>query len=210
MKHVTGLVFGFAAALALAAPAFAADPPANAQPQMPQSGNPGAFASNEAPPTVPPAGPGVFQAQKRGANGFHLVLTGHKFVSRHAAELYLAYRASEITAEQKGSWFTFTESRAKGDSAPVPKRDPAANRFSFRMEFFRPVWRYKTGSSPEWKRWSPFSGVAFPENELKSASVYELSADITVRKGFMDDADPLAFEAGAVNDFLVNQVSPPQ
>jgi hypothetical protein len=211
MKHVTGLVFTFAAALALTAPAFAADPPAKTNAQgMPLPGNPGAFASNEAPPTVPPAAPGVFQVQKRGANRFHLVLTGHKFVSRHAAELYLAYRASEITAEQKGSWFTFTESRTKGDTAPVPKRDPAANRFSFRMEFFRPVWRYKTSAAAEWKRWSPFSGVAFPENELKNASVYELSADITVHKGFMDDADPLAFEAGAVNDFLVNQVSPPQ
>jgi hypothetical protein len=37
-----------------------------------------------------------------------------------------------------------------------------------------------------------------------------VSADIVVHKGPMDDADPLAFEAGAVNDFLVNQVSPPQ
>ena len=78
------------------------------------------------------------------------------------------------------------------------------------MDYFRPVWRYKTGAGPNWKRWSPFSGVAFPESELKSASTYEVSADIVVHKGFMDDADPLAFEAGAVNDFLVNQVSPPQ
>jgi hypothetical protein len=125
MKHVTGLVFTFAAALALTAPAFAADPPAKTNAQgMPLPGNPGAFASNEAPPTVPPAAPGVFQVQKRGANRFHLVLTGHKFVSRHAAELYLAYRASEITAEQKGSWFTFTESRTKGDTPPCPSAIP--------------------------------------------------------------------------------------
>jgi len=26
----------------------------------------------------------------------------------------------------------------------------------------------------------------------------------------MDDADPLAFEAGALSDLLVNQVSPPK
>jgi hypothetical protein len=29
-------------------------------------------------------------------------------------------------------------------------------------------------------------------------------------KGNMNDADPLAYDAGAVDDWLVNQVSPPQ
>jgi hypothetical protein len=199
------MILTFTAALALAAPVYAADPP----PSAPASQNPGAAAS-ETPPMVPPAAPGVFTAQKKGANGFHLVVTGHKFTSRQDIEFYLAYRASEITTQQKGSWFTLTENRAKGDTAPPSKRDPAGLRYSFRMDHFRPIWRYKTGASPNWKRWSPFSGVAFPESELKSASAYEVSADIVVHKGFMDDADPLAFEAGAVNDFLVNQVSPPQ
>ena len=205
MKHKIGMVLGLTTVLALAAPSFAADPPASAAAAQ----NPGAAAS-ETPPMVPPAGPGVFTATKKGANGFHLVVTGHKFTSRHDIEFYLAYRASEITQEQKGSWFTVSESRTKTDTAPVPKRDPAANRFSFRMEYFRPVWRYKTSAAGEFKRWSPFSGAAFPESDLKGASTYEASIDIVVRKGFMDDADPLAFEAGAVNDFLVNQVSPPQ
>lgn len=205
MKQTFGMVLGLAWVTALAMPAFAADPPAAA----PASQNASAAAS-ETLPSVAPAAPGVFSATKKGANGFHLVVTGRKFTSRQDIEFYLAYRASEIATEQKGNWFTVTESRAKGDTAPVPKRDPAANRFSFRMEFFRPVWRYKSGASAEWKRWSPFSGVAFPESELKAASNYEASVDIVVRKGPMDDADPLAFEAGAVNDFLVNQVSPPQ
>jgi len=30
-----------------------------------------------------------------------------------------------------------------------------------------------------------------------------------LHKGQMNDADPLAYEAGAVDDWLVNQVSPP-
>lgn len=53
-----------------------------------------------------------------------MMLTGQKFLSRHAAELYSAYRASEETSEQKGSWFTFTESRPKGDGVPAPKAIP--------------------------------------------------------------------------------------
>lgn len=202
MKY--GIGFGLAAALVLASPLRAAETPAS----PPASQNAGA-ATSETPPTVAPAAPGVFTAQKKGANGFHLVIKGHKFTSRHDIELYMAYRASEITMDAKANWFTLVESRSKGDTAPPSKRDPAGLRYSFRMDYFRPVWSFKTGAGAA-KRWSPFSGVAFPDAEAKASSSYEVTADIVVHKGPMDDADPLAFEAGAVNDFLVNQVSPPQ
>ena len=39
---------------------------------------------------------------------------------------------------------------------------------------------------------------------------FEVGAEIVVHKGPMDDADPLAFEAWALSDLLVNQVSPPK
>jgi hypothetical protein len=202
MKYVIGLSFGLA--LALATPLSAAPvPPSEAASQSVDA------AASGAPPTVAPAAPGVFTAQKKGANGFHLVIKGHKFTSRRDIELYMAYRASEVTMDAKGNWFTFVENRSKGDTAPPSKRDPAGLRYSFRTDYFRPIWSFKTGAGPA-KRWSPFSGAAFPDADAKASSSYEVSADIVVHKGPMDDADPLAFEAGAVNDFLVNQVSPPQ
>jgi hypothetical protein len=202
MKYGIGLSLGLT--LALATSSYAAPvPPSEAASQSVDA------AASGPPPTVAPAAPGVFTVQKKGANRFHLVIKGHKFTSQRDIELYMAYRASEITQDQKGNWFTFVEDRAKGDTAPPSKRDPAGLRYSFRMDYFRPIWSFKTGTGPA-KRWSPFSGVAFPEAEAKASSSYEVTADIVVHKGPMDDADPLAFEAGAVNDFLVNQVSPPQ
>ena len=161
-------------------------------------------------PEVPAAKPGVFTATKKGANGYHLVVAGHKFSTRADIEKYLAWRAADLTMEQKASWFTFVESRAKGDSAPVPKRDPAGLRYSFRMDYFRPVWRYKVKGSPAWKSWSPFTGAAFITDDPKTITDFEVSADIVLHKGQMDDANPLAFEAGAVSDLLINQVSPPE
>jgi hypothetical protein len=92
----------------------------------------------------------------------------------------------------------------------VPARDPEGPRYSFRMKYFRPVWRYKTAGSAEWTRWSPFSGAPFISVDPKTISDFEVSAEIVVRKGEMDDADPLAFEAWALSDLLVNQVSPPK
>lgn len=159
---------------------------------------------------VPPAGPGVFTAKAAGPNTFQLVVAGHTFTSRGDIEKYLAYRAARHTIEQGGEWFTFKEDRGSGDTAvPVPARDLEGPRYSFRMKYFRPTWRFKTSGSQAWTRWSPFSGAPFSVDP-KTVSDFEVSAEIVVRKGPMDDADPLAFEAWALSDLLVNQVSPPK
>jgi hypothetical protein len=160
---------------------------------------------------VPPAGPGVFTAKPAGPGTFKLVVTGHTFTSRGEIEKYLAYRAARLTIEQGGEWFAFAEDRGKGETGEAaPARDPEGPRYSFRMKYFRPVWRYKTSGSQAWTRWRPFAGVPFTSADPKTISDFEVSAEIVVRKGPMDDADPLAFEAGALSDLLVNQVSPPK
>ena len=193
----TGLVI----AAFCAGSSFAQTPPAKPAPTP--------APASDALPMVPPAKPGVFTAQKKG-NGYHLVVVGHKYTTRDDVEKYLAYRAAELTMEQKSNWFTLTETRAKTDTAPVPKRDPAGLRYSFRMEYWRPVWRYKVSGNPAWQSWSPFAGAEFPKLDPKTVTDFEVSADIVLRQGPMDDANPLAFEAGAVSDLLINQVSPPE
>jgi hypothetical protein len=209
MRSSIGIVFGIVGLCALAGGSFAAEPAGAAS--APPASAPAAAAKDENPPMVPPAKPGVFTMQKKGANGFHLVVTARQFTSRSDIEKYLAYRAAELTLEQRANWFTFTESRSKDSTVPVPKRDPAGLRYSFRMDYWRPVWRYKLTGDPAWKSWSPFTGAAFfaDGKDPKTITDYEVSADIVVRKGPMDDTDPLAFEAGAVSDLLINQVSPP-
>ena len=205
-RHIGSVlgIFGLCAGLCASAGGSFAAEPASAPPAP-------AASQADNPPMVPPAAPGVFTMQKKGANGLHLVVTAHQFTSRSDIEKYLAYRAAEITLQQHGSWFSFVESRAKDSTVAVPKRDPAGLRYSFRMEYWRPVWRYKLAGDQAWKSWSPFSGAAFfaDGKDPKAIVAYEVSADIVIRKGQMDDADPLGFEAGAVSDLLINQVSPP-
>lgn len=150
--------------------------------------------------------PGVFAAKKTGAV-LHLSVSGHHFTSRQALENYLAFRAADETQQAKFQWFSFTEHRTKADTVPVPKADPAGPRFSFRMEYFRPQWRYRLAGSPKWQTWSPLSGQPFPD--LKTATDYQLSADIVMHKGMVDDISPLAFDAGALSDYLINQVEAP-
>lgn len=170
------------------------------------------FALADAQPMVPPAGPGVFTVKPSGPpHTFKLLVAGHAFTTRPDIEKYLAYRAAQHTIEQGGDWFTLNEDRAKGETAePAPRRDPEGQRYSFRMKYFRPVWRYKTGGATTWTRWSPFAGVAFFATDPKTINDFEVAVEIVVRKGPMDDADPLAFEARALSDLLINQVSPPK
>lgn len=198
---------GLCGVVFLCGPAFTAEAPGTAQPAPVQQAS--ASVPDRA-PEVAPAKPGVFAQQKRGGTRYHLLVKGHAFTSRDAIEKYLLYRAAELTLEQHDSWFTLVEARAKGDTAPPSKRDPEGLRYSFRMAYWRPVWRYKLTGAAGWQGWSPFSSAAFPTSDPKTVADYEVSADIVLHKGIMDDADPLAFEAGAVSDLLVNQVSPPE
>src|SRR5215468_8554091 len=102
------------------------------------------------PPMVPPAEPGVFTMKPSGPNTFKLVVTGHVFTSRSDIEKYLAYRAARLTVDQGGEWFTFKEDREKGETAEPAARDPEGPRYSFRMKYFRPVWRYRMNASAAW------------------------------------------------------------
>ncbi|MGY3610261.1 MULTISPECIES: CC0125/CC1285 family lipoprotein [unclassified Bradyrhizobium] len=207
MNRSLGIGLTLAALGAAASVGFAADAQPGAAPTSAR-GTPAQ--AGDMLPMVPPAKPGVFTVQKTGGDRFHLVVAGQKFNTRDEIEKYLAYRAAELTLEQKASWFTFVEARSKGDKAPEPRRDPTGRRYSFRMDYFRPAWRYKISGSPAWTSWSPFSAAAFIADDPKSITDFEVSADIVLHKGQMDGVDPLAFEAQAVSDLLINQVSPPE
>ena len=166
-------------------------------------------------PMVPAAKPGVYFQQTVSPNRFRLTVTGKTFTSREVIEKYLAYRAAELTLAQKGTWFTLVEGRQKGDAGPEPVNDDparAGKRYSFRMAYWRPVWRYKTDGATAWSTWSPFSGAAFfaTGKDPKTVTEFEVSAEVVVRKGIMDGNNALGFEASALSDLLINQVSPPE
>jgi hypothetical protein len=169
-------------------------------------------APTETPPIVPPAKPSVYSETKQSALRYRLTVKGHNFTSRDAVEKYLLYRAADLTLQRHFQWFALIENRHKGDAAPVPKPDPAGPRYSFRLNYWRPVWRYKVANSSTWSTWSPFSSTAFfaDGKDAKTITDFDVTADIAMHKGNMDDSNPLAFEASAVSDFLINQVSTPE
>jgi hypothetical protein len=154
-------------------------------------------------------GPGIFTVKRQGER-LHLTVSGHSLSGQNDAEMYLAYQAAAQTLAARYTWFTFIMPHAKGSKLSVPKPDPAGIRYSFRMEFFRPAWRYKTAAGG-WKSWSPSAGTSFLDGtDPATVTRFEIPADIQLHKGMVDDTNPLAFDGSALSDFLINQVSPPK
>ena len=152
-------------------------------------------------------GPGVFTV-KRAGERLHLAVSGHALSGPKDVEMYLAYQAAAQTLAARYSWFTFIMPR--GSKLAMPKPDPAGARYSFRMEFFRPAWRYKTAAGG-WKSWNPAAGTSFLDGTDPAAvTQFTVAADVQMHKGMVDDANPLAFDGSALSDFLINQVSPPK
>ena len=178
----------------------------------PEPASASASAPPETGPTVPPAKPGVYSESKQSATRFRVTIKGQTFTARDAIEKYLFYRAAMLALEQRSPRFTLVEGRSPGDTPPPPQADPSGYHYSFRMAYWRPVWRYKRTGSAAWSTWSLFSGGAFfaEGKDPKAVSDYEVSADIVMQKGPMDDRNPIAFEPRAVSEFLVNQVNPPE
>ncbi len=158
-----------------------------------------------------PSAPGVFAVRKQN-DATRLVVTGKTFTSRAAIEQYLAWRTAEHVTANKARWFSFVERRMAGDKVMTPKPDAQGPRYSYRLEYFRPSWRYKVAGSADWKSWRPLSGAPFFASGLdpKTITDYEASADIIPRNGTLVDYDPLAFDASAVSDYLINQVTTPR
>jgi hypothetical protein len=153
--------------------------------------------------------PGIFTVKRQGER-LHLTVSGHSLSGQKDAEMYLAYQAAAQTLAARYTWFTFIMPHAKGSKLSVPKPDPEGIRYSFRMEFFRPAWRYKTATGG-WKSWNPSAGTSFLDGTDPAAvTQFEITADVQLHNGIVDDANPLAFDGSALSDFLINQVSPPK
>lgn len=175
-----------------------------------------AAAAAEAPedftPPAPAATPevlaaGPFAAKSTGKGKYRISTSGQAFTSREAIEKYLAYRAALLTVQNKSTWFKVVESRRRGD-LPPPEGHPVI-RYSFRLPNFLPVWTYKTAGG-ETRTWRPYTSEPFPTEALKAATSYEVAADVELHEGLVSGADPLAFSAFALSDYLINQVTPPK
>lgn len=154
---------------------------------------------------APAADAAVAYTVKRVKRGvYRLTATGTGVASRTAVEQRLAYKAAQLTIEQRGGWFELVEEGAAKAAAATSD----GKRYSFRMQNWRPAWRFKSGS-----KWQAVDLAAGQPAPTDPAQAFEASVTVAVHEGRlrMSDAEnPRAFDAWAVSDYLKEQVEPPQ
>lgn len=113
--------------------------------------------------------------------------SGNSLTSRDTVEMYLLYRAAELTLQSGYDWFS-TEYRATDrDTRYYTDPDPWYRGGYGR--YWDPAWRfYRRGY---WSRWDPWG----PHMDVREVSRYEARAEIVMGRGPVPGGTRHAFDA---------------
>lgn len=122
-------------------------------------------------------------------NRYRVGFAGNSVTDRETVEMYLLYRAAEITAERGFDWFTPVNRATERDTRYFGPTDPLYGpRYA---SYWSPYWRFYRGGY--WSRWDPFWG---PNFDVQEVNRYEATAEIVMGRGQKPDEE--AFDAREV------------
>lgn len=117
--------------------------------------------------------------------------SGNSVTSRDTVEMYLLYRAAELTLERGYDWFATVHRATDRDTRYVGSPDPWFHAGYGR--YWGPSWRFYRGGY--WSMWDPYWGRDF---DVREVNRYEAMAEIVMGRGPKPGDDPMAFEAREV------------
>jgi hypothetical protein len=137
--------------------------------------------------------------------GRHRVtFTGNSLTSRETVELYLAYRAAELTLAN--GYDTFTLVTRDTDRKTSARVDPGPAR----LPYWSPYWRYYGPYG--WRTYDPWMDSAFarPSMDVSTVEKFTASAEIVLGKGPKRADDAETFDARAVVENLGPRIQRPE
>lgn len=147
-----------------------------------------------------------FRESRIESNRFRVGFQGNSLTSRDTVEMYLLYRAAELTLQNGYDWFAVADRDTEANRRLVGTPDPFGPRFGYADPFFYPrygrrwgpSWRYY-GARGYWSPWSP----AFPQDfDVREVTRYEATAEIILGRGPKPGGDVNAFDAREVVENL--------
>ncbi len=145
---------------------------------------------------------GGYAEQRLESNRYMVTFAGNSVTSRDTVEMYMLYRAAELTVRDGYDWFATVNRATDRDSRYVGTPDPA-----FRSRYgpyWNPYWRFYSGGY--WSPWDPFWGR---DMDVREITRYEATAEIVMGRGPKPASDPNAFDAREVLENLGPRVSRP-
>ena len=149
---------------------------------------------------------GGFAEQRLQADRFAVTFSGNSLTSRDTVEMYLLYRAAELTLENGYDWFLTdyraTEVENRYYSSPDPWYGGGYGRY------WGPSWRYYRRSA--WSPWNDPWGDPFGRGgwDVREVSRYEARAEIVLGRG-QTPSDGHAFNAREIIENLGPRVARP-
>ncbi|MBS0294954.1 MAG: hypothetical protein JSR45_01495 [Proteobacteria bacterium] len=152
-----------------------------------------------------PAGPGHhegYSEQRITADRYRVSFAGNSVTSRETVEMYLLYRAAEVTLQNGYDWFETADRSTQRDTRYVGTPDPFWGPYG---PYWRPSWRlYRHGFWGPWGR-DPWG----PDYDVQQINRYEASAEIIMHHGPKPEGGPHAFDAHQVIENLGPRVTRP-
>ena len=135
---------------------------------------------------------GGYAEERIAANRFRVTFSGNSVTSRDTVEMYLLYRAAELTVENGFDCFEAQNRATDADTRYVGAPDPfwAGSGFG---PYWRPSWRFSGRLG--WTRWDPYWGNDF---DVREVTRYEASAEVVMTIGACPANDRYAFTAREV------------
>ena len=154
-----------------------------------------------------PAGPGQsggYSEYRVSQERWRVSFAGNSVTSRDTVEMYLLYRAAEVTLENGGDWFETVDRSTTRDTRYVGSPDPWFGSSPW-GPYWHPAWRHYRGGY--WSRWDPFWGDDW---DVREVSRYEAQSEIITHRGPRPEGDAHAFDAREVIANLGPRVMRPQ
>jgi hypothetical protein len=134
---------------------------------------------------------------------YRVTFAGNSVTSRDTVEMYLLFRAAEVTLQNGYDWFETTDRSTQRDTRYVGTPDPWWGGSPY-GPYWRPSWRFHRRGA--WGPWGPRWGDDF---DVQQINQYEASSEIVLHHGAKRDGDPHAFDAHQVIDNLGPRVTRP-
>ncbi len=126
--------------------------------------------------------------------------SGNSVTPRDTVEIYLLYRAAELTTEQGYDWFETAQRSTEKRTTFVGSPDPWGY-----GPFWRPSWRYYRRGY-----WGPWGDPFWGDYDVEQIDRFQATAEIVMHHGKKPEGDKHAFDAREVMTNLGPKVVRPQ
>jgi hypothetical protein len=117
---------------------------------------------------------------------------GNSVTSRETVEMYLLYRAAELTVQQGYDWFETVDRSTERETSYYGTHDPWWGGWGC---CWSPSWRVRHGGAwGPWGPWGPWGG----SYDVQQVNRYEAMAEVIMHKGPKPEGDRRAFDAREV------------